>query len=147
MYKDILVPIDLNHKSSWKSSIPLAVEFCRAFGARLHIMTVVPDFGMAIVGNYFPKGFEAKHRKEIDRKLHELVRKQVPKDVAVQHIVAEGTAYKEILAMSEQVSADLILMASHRPELKDYLLGPNAEKVVRHSKRSVLVARPQTPEG
>lgn len=32
-------------------------------------------------------------------------------------------------------------MAAHRPALKDYLLGPNAARVVRHSNCSVLVVR------
>jgi nucleotide-binding universal stress UspA family protein len=32
-------------------------------------------------------------------------------------------------------------MASHRPELSDYLLGPNAARIVRHAKQSVLVVR------
>jgi nucleotide-binding universal stress UspA family protein len=35
----------------------------------------------------------------------------------------------------------VIVLASHRPELKDYLLGPNAARVVRHAKCSVLVVR------
>jgi nucleotide-binding universal stress UspA family protein len=35
----------------------------------------------------------------------------------------------------------MIVMASHRPELKDYLLGPNAARVVRHAECSVLVVR------
>ncbi|MBT6187404.1 MAG: universal stress protein, partial [Rhodospirillales bacterium] len=30
---------------------------------------------------------------------------------------------------------------SHRPALKDYLLGPNAAQVVRHADVSVLVVR------
>ncbi len=141
MYKDILLPVDLNHKSSWEKALPVALEYCRAFGARLHVMTVLPDFGMSIVGSYFPEGFESKHRDELNRQLHALVAENVPKDVNVQHIVAEGTPYKEILTTAEQIGADLIVMASHRPELQDYLVGPNAERVVRHSKRSVLVVR------
>jgi len=32
-------------------------------------------------------------------------------------------------------------MASHRPALKDFLLGPNAAKVVRHAKCAVMVIR------
>ncbi len=32
-------------------------------------------------------------------------------------------------------------MGSHRPELSDYLLGPNAGKVVRHAKCLVMVVR------
>jgi nucleotide-binding universal stress UspA family protein len=45
----------------------------------------------------------------------------------------------KILDASNRFGADLILMASHRPELKDYLLGPNASRVVRHAQCSVLV--------
>ena len=141
MYKNILIPIDLNQKSSWEKALPTAIEYCRAFGAKLHIMTVIPDFGMAMVGSYFPEGFEAKQRQEADKRLHEFVAQQVPKDMVVQHIVAEGTPYQEILRMAERIDADLILMASHRPELKDYLVGPNSERVVRHFNRSVLVVR------
>jgi len=32
-------------------------------------------------------------------------------------------------------------MASHRPQLADYLLGPNAARVLRHSKVTVMVVR------
>ncbi len=35
----------------------------------------------------------------------------------------------------------MIVMASHRPEMSDYLLGPNAARVVRHARRSVSVIR------
>ena len=46
-----------------------------------------------------------------------------------------------ILDLAEKIGADLIVMASHRPELKDYLLGPNAARVVRHAECSVMVVR------
>lgn len=141
MYKDILLPIDLNHDSSWQKALPTAVEYAKAFGSRLHVLTVVPDFGMAIVGSYFPEGFEAKAREEADKRLHQFVKDHVPPEVPVQHIVAEGTAYKEILRVADEIQADLIVMAAHRPELRDYFLGPNAERVVRHATRSVLVVR------
>jgi len=145
MYKDILLPIDLNHESSWRSALPVALAHCKAFGARLHVMTVVPEFGMSIVGNFFPEGFEKKHLENATKLLHEFVAKKIPADCKVQHIVAEGKAYKEILAMADEIKADLIIMGSHRPEMKDYLLGPNAERVVRHSPRSVLVVRDELP--
>ncbi|MEP3300223.1 MAG: universal stress protein, partial [Pseudoruegeria sp.] len=37
--------------------------------------------------------------------------------------------------------ADLIVIGAHRPDFKDYLLGPNAARVVRHSECSVYVVR------
>ena len=141
MYKDILLPIDLNHPETWKKSLPIALEHNKAFGARLHIMTVLPDFGMSIVGQYFPKDFEKKALAETNKKLHAFVSDNVPASVDVQHIVAHGTIYKEILHAAEQIKADLIIMASHRPELSDYLIGPNAARVVRHADVSVMVVR------
>ena len=59
----------------------------------------------------------------------------------MQHIVAKGSVYECIIKTANEIKADLIVMSAHRPELKDYLLGPNAAKVVRHSDRSVLVVR------
>jgi len=47
----------------------------------------------------------------------------------------------EILRVAEEAGADLIVVGSHRPAMKDYLLGTNASRVVRHARCSVLVAR------
>jgi nucleotide-binding universal stress UspA family protein len=141
MYKDILFPVDLNQESSWEKALPTAVEFCKSFGATLHVFTVVPDFGMSVVGSYFPDDFEQKALQASREQLHEFVRQHVPEGVKVQHIVGYGTVYDEILRVAREIKADLILLAAHRPELKDFLLGPNAARVVRHFEGSVLVVR------
>ena len=73
--------------------------------------------------------------------LRRIVADQVPESVNVRHIVGEGTIYKTIIETADRVGADLIVMGANRPELQDYLLGPNAARVVRHSLRSVLVVR------
>lgn len=141
MYKDILFPIDLNHDSSWVDVLPSVVKYCRTFQARLHVITVVPDFGMPLVGGYFPKNYSKKMLEETNKRLHAFIKEQVPADVPVQHIVAEGVVYKEIIRVAKEIGADLIIMASHRPELGDFLVGPNAERVARHFDKSVLLFR------
>ena len=141
MYKEILLPIDLNHESSWKKALPSALELARTFGARLHVMTVVPDFGMSIVGGYFPKDFEKTALDGANDALHAFTKQHLPEGVSCQHIVCHGTVYEEILETAKTINADLIVMGSHRPELKDYLLGPNASRVVRHAAGSVMVVR------
>ncbi|MDM7945203.1 MAG: universal stress protein [Oceanibaculum nanhaiense] len=141
MYKDILLPIDLNQDSSWKSALPVAIEHARAFGTRLHVMTVVPDFGMTMVGQFFPKGFEKKAVEACQSKLRAFIDTEIPKDIPTQCIVAEGTVYERILELAKKLKIDLIVLAAHRPELRDYLLGPNAARVVRHAACSVLVVR------
>ena len=141
MYKDILFPIDLNHDSSWVDVLPSVIEYCKAFNARLHVMTVVPDFSLPLVGSYFPSDFSKKMMEDTNKHLHDFIKNNVPSGIQVQHIVAEGVVYKEILRVADEIHADLIIMASHRPELGNFLIGPYSERVVRHFKRSVLVVR------
>jgi len=141
MYKTILVPIDLDQQSSWEKALPIAVEYSQIFGARLHAVTVLPVFGTGVVGSYFPADFEARASVEAEEKLTALVRDNVPSNLEVTCHVVQGTVYEEILRLVREIVADLVVMASHRPELKDYLIGPNAARVVRHAIISVLVVR------
>ena len=141
MYKNILLPLDLNHESSWHKALPVALELCGSFGAKLHVMNVVPDFGSAYVAGFFPAGFEQKALDQTQAALAKFVDGNVPDGVEVQQIVANGTVYEEVLTKAGEIGADLIVMASHRPELQDYLLGPNAARVVRHAPISVMVVR------
>ena len=140
MYKDILLPVDLGDEGSFHKSVPVAMKLADAFGAQLHVMTVVPDYGMSIVGQFFPKPHEFNMMETARQRLHEFTESHMP-GRKVQHIIAHGSVYQEILAMAKKIQADLIVMASHRPGLEDYLLGPNASRVVRHGHCSVLVVR------
>ena len=139
MFKDILVTVDLDHESSWKKAIPVAVKEAQTFGARLHVLTVVPTVGMSMVGQFFPKGYEKKILEAYNEKLHAFVTEHIPSDIKVQHIIGQGTVYEVILKMAKKTGCDLIVIGAHRPELKDYLLGPNAARVVRHADCSVMV--------
>lgn len=141
MYKHILATIDLGHESSWKKVISTAVQMCEVSGASLHVMTVLPDMGMSIIGQYFPKGFESEAKEKALEQLKEFVSENVSDGIDVQHIVGVGTVYEVILNTAKTIEADLIIIGAHRPDLKDYLLGPNAARVVRHADCSVLVVR------
>ncbi len=141
MFKNILTAIDLNEDSSWEKAVPTAVGLCQSTGARLTLLTIIPDFGMSIVAQYFPEGFAESALAETRTKLGVFASEHIPDGVKQTLMVAQGTIYEEIIRAGDEVSADLIIVAPHRPSLKDYLLGPNASRVVRHSKCSVLVIR------
>lgn len=142
MYGNILVPIDLNEESSWKKALPTAVEYCKQFGARLHVMTVVPDLRNTLSAQlFFPPDFESKAVAEAKKQLGALVFRLVPKELKAEQSVAVGTIYREIVETARHNKVDLIVLASHRPEVEDYLIGPNAARVLRHFERSVLVVR------
>ena len=141
MYQNILPTVDLNEEKSWRKAQPTAVECCRAFGVEQHLMTVVPDFGKSAVAQYFPEDDAERAAAEAAGQPKKFSAEQVTDGIKVQHRVANGTVCEEILKAARETKCDLIVMAAHRPELKDYLLGPNAARVVRHANCSVLVFR------
>ena len=141
MSKSILLPIDIGHADSSAGALAEAVEQARSRDATLHLLTVIPDFGMAVVGSFFPKGYEDRAEREAAEALQRYAAENLPEDVRHALHVRHGTIYKEIVAAANELEVELVVMASHRPEMKDYFLGPNAARVVRHARQSVLVVR------
>ena len=141
MFQSILVPVDLAHRPPKRRALPVAVDLAKTHGGRVRVLTVIPDYGMPVVGSFFPKDFEKSALAASDTELKKLVEKLVPKDLLAESHAAHGTIYKEILATADAQGCDLIVLASHRPETSDYLLGPNAARVVRHADQSVFVVR------
>lgn len=141
MFKEILLAIDFDDAHSWKKALPFCIEYAQQFGSRLHLLTVLPDFGMSLVGQYFPADYEEKMRKKANKQLHAFIEEHIPQEIIVQVIVANGTVYESIVQIASEIKADLVVLGAHRPELKDYLIGPNASRVVRHAHCSVLIIR------
>ena len=142
MFANVLLAVDLNHDASWRKALPEALHKCGIFGARLHVVMVMPDFGMPIVASHFPAHFMEDLQTETARHLKEFVEEHVAQEIATEHhVLSGGTVYELILSYAETHGIDLIVMAAYRPDLKNYLLGPNAERVVRHAKSSVLIVR------
>lgn len=140
MYKGIMLPIDLAHDSSWRKSIPVARKLAETFGAKLHAISVVQDIRNAVVSQYFPPDYEEKLVRDAAEKLSALVAAELPGIDVTEH-VAVGQVYREIVRAAEKNGCDLIVMASHRPELSDLLIGPNADHVARHTAASVMIVR------
>lgn len=141
MYADVLLAIDLDENETWERALPAAVAMARLKPGRLHVLTVLPDIGSSWVDQYFPKDYEKTISDKAMERLHAFVEEQVPPDVRVQHMLGQGKIYDAILYMAHRCKADLIVVGAHRPDLSDYLLGPNAARVVRHAQCSVLVVR------
>ena len=99
MYQNILLAVDLNDQSSWQRALPQAVEMCSASGGKLHIITVVPDFGMSIVSSYFPEGYE----KEVGTKVMSNLK---PKQAArIGELLARRKASEKASKVANQAAA------------------------------------------
>ena len=138
-FEKILVPVDLGHDSSWREALPTAIDQAQHAGAKLHIVTVIPEEPPQLA--WLPDDYSERMIAYAKPKLDKLVEAHVPADINVEQHVRQGSIYKEIVELAQEQGIDLIVMASHRPELKDYLLGPNAARVVRHVECSVMVVR------
>jgi nucleotide-binding universal stress UspA family protein len=141
MFKNIIIPVDLSDKESIKVVLPAALNFVNAFGSKLHLVHIMPNFGMRMVEEYLPRYWMRDQKDKYNKLFDGLVKNFIPEDVEVLFHIGRGAIYDEIINYSEKVEADLIILSAVRPQFKDYMLGPNASKIVRHSSISVLVIR------
>jgi len=140
MYSNVLCAVDLDDEHSWKKALPKAIELC-GDGGDLHLLHVVPEFGLSMISQYFPADFEQTTLTAAKDALRAFIDQHVPKSVPSRAIIAQGRAYEQILRVAEEIGSDVIVMAAGNPDLAQYLLGPNAARVVRHATCSVLVVR------
>ena len=138
-FKQILVPVDLGEDSSWKEALPTAIDQAQYTGGELHVVTVVPEEPPQLA--WLPDDYSEKMISYANSQLDRLLETNIPEQTKATKHVRQGAIYREIVKLAKDLDADLIVMASHRPELKDFLLGPNAARVVRHAKCPVLVIR------
>jgi len=138
MFKKILVPVEVAVKEDTRKLLQATKTLSEGWACERHVVTVTPNVGMAIVGSYFDEDFEAQGRNAAAEQLASAVA-EVGLD-ATQHVLS-GTVYDRVIELASTLDADLIVIGAHQPELRDYLLGSNAARVVRHSNRSVLVLR------
>jgi nucleotide-binding universal stress UspA family protein len=141
VYQHILLPIEPENERSWQKALPAAVDLAKRCDATLHVLTVVPTFGTGMVASFFPKDFEEKAIAHTTDELHRLVGQHVSADVRHQIIVTHGKVWWEICETAKKIKADIIVMSSHKPDLSDVLLTPNAAQVLHHTPISVMIVR------
>ena len=141
MFKNIIIPVDLADKQSLKAVFPPVLNFVNAFGSKIHLVHIMPDFGMKMVEDYLPKHWMSEQKKKYNKIFEDIVSKYIPEGIEVVFHIDRGAIYDEVIKYSESVDADLIVISAVRPQLRDYMLGPNASKIVRHSTISVMVVR------
>ena len=141
MFKDILIYVEIDKPSSWEKPLAQAIEFCQQYGSTLHVLTAVPDYGMSIVQQYFPEGYEDEVTAQTLGVLKEWLGEKVPEGIPVQPNVAEGKARDAILKIAAKIEPDLIILSQSREPSRFYTLGATSAHVVRHAECSVMIVR------
>ncbi|MDU9003316.1 universal stress protein [Sedimentitalea todarodis] len=143
MTKSVLCAVDVSDGDVDSPVLKEAVQLADMHGAQLDVITVLPDFGNSLVSGFFKPDFHKHAEEEAAKHLQALCLATLgeERNKSVRHVVATGPAYKEILTVAENAGTDLIVIGAHKPDMKDFLLGPNAARIINHSQCSVYVVR------
>jgi nucleotide-binding universal stress UspA family protein len=142
MYSNILIAVDMDQPApSLERTLADASALARCFSARATLCTVVRDAEAEIQAEWSAIGY---------REMLELARVRLREiasglDLPVGVEVGTGTVCGGILEVAERIGADLIVLASHRPGMKDHLIAANAARVARRAACSVLIVRSDDP--
>lgn len=136
MYKKIIVPVDMGNLDRGERILRKAQTLLDE-GGEIVLMNVVEDIPGYIAID-LPVDMIQNAMKDGRDKLEQLRNKT---GIAASLEVRSGAAAHEILAAAAEHDADLVIVASHKPDFSNYFIGATADRVVRHSKCSVLVDR------
>ena len=139
-FKEILYPTDFSEPSY--EALKAANELALHFSAELCLVHVVsPD----VQTSPDLAGMDLVLQEIIDlaaNSLQEVVKQRVPKELHTRQIVVQGEAADEIIRISEETKADLIVIATHgQTGWRHMVFGSVAEKVVRLAPCAVLTIR------
>jgi len=139
--KKIIVPIDFSAHSEYalKTAVTLAKK-SNAEVLALHMLEM-SDIMLNVSGGY-------QNQKTMfffqlaEQKFEKFLKKDYLKDVKVTPIVKHFKVFSEVDDVAKKYGADLIIMGSHGASgSKEFFVGSNTERVVRHADIPVLVVK------
>jgi nucleotide-binding universal stress UspA family protein len=136
MYKKIIVPVDPAAVEIGEKILTKAKSLLDA-GGEIVLLTIIEDIPGYLAIDVPVDLIEGA----INDAKAKLVTLKEKTGVAAHIEIRSGAPAREILATAEEHKADLIIVGSHVPDFSNYFIGATADRVVRHSKISVLVDR------
>lgn len=136
MFKNIMVPVDLENRDEIKRAVETAADLAKHYGAQVTFVGVTSSAPGAAAS---PHAFE----KALD---------EYAAGIAGRHGIA--TAAKSVVCHDpavelddslrracRELGSDLIVMASHHPGIMEHLISSNAGYLASHADVSVFVVR------
>ncbi|WP_424932358.1 universal stress protein [Amaricoccus macauensis] len=140
MYKNILVPIDPAHGEIADRTLTIAKKLVDDDGqvTALSVIEPLPSY----ISGYIREQTLGDRIKENQEAAMAALRAAMDRvGLSGKVILDEGTPSPEILRIAREIEADAIVLGSHRPDFRDYLIGSTAARVVRHAQCTVIVER------
>lgn len=144
MFKEILLPIDLQETQLSQRAVAIAQDLADRYDARITVLTVIPDFGLPIVADYFPEDAMRRARKEVRAELERFVEAHFRDPASVESDVEQGgSPHKVVVKYAQKHHTDLIIVPARAKDVSKIFLGSSTTQVVERAPCSVLVVRPQ----
>lgn len=140
MYQTILVPVDISEPALTRLVIPYVEDYARSSNARFHFLSVIPSVPYYLAYSSKLPGEEELKNQVLSRLNEDIKQFNIPANRTETHVMY-GPPKDQVLKLAETLQADLIIIASHHPDITTYLLGSNAAAIVRLAECPVLVIR------
>lgn len=132
-----MVPIDLTHREKMRTAITLAADLAKLY-----------DSEVCYVGATTPTPSSVAHTpKEYGEKLAEFAKSEgdahgqdVTSHTVISHDPTADLDHDLVKAISE-VGADLVVMATHIPNIGDFIWPSNGGRLATHTDASVFLVR------
>ncbi len=137
MFRQMMVPVDLEHADQLERSLTVAADISKQYGTPVCYVGVANSQPSAIAHN----------PTEFDEKLGEFAEEQASRhglEVTSRTFVGHDLVADVddvLLDAAKEINADLVVMASHVPTLVNYVWPSNGSKIASHSDTSVFVVR------
>jgi nucleotide-binding universal stress UspA family protein len=138
----ILVAVDFSEHA--QRAFDDAIALAKTFGAQLHLLHCyqIDPVSVSPYGIVIPETLEHDIRMAALHRLSEWREKAASQGVRVQEHITAHFPSQEIVAISDRLGIDLVVMGTHgRTGFKHMLLGSVAERTIRNAKCPVLTVK------
>jgi nucleotide-binding universal stress UspA family protein len=142
MFKKILIPVDLQETALSIRATTVAQDLAVCYQSKITVLTVIPDFGMPLVANFFPEDAMKQAEREVHAELKRFIAAHFKDPAAIRAEVDGGSPHKIIVAHARREKADLIVLPARGKDISKVFLGSSSTHVVERAPCSVLVVRP-----
>ena len=139
--KKIIVPIDFSEYSDY--ALETAAILAKKNNAEILALHMLEISDAILTKNDNEMKMETVFfLKLAEKRFNEFLDKEYLNDINVTPIVKHFKVFSEVNDVAKEHDADLIVMGSHGSSgLKEFFVGSNTEKVVRHAEIPVLVTK------
>lgn len=139
--KKIIIPVDFSEHSEF--ALETAALLAKKFDSELLILHMLELSTMMYSSSVNDQYEEvAFYLKLAEQKFDNFLDKPYLEDIKITPIVKHFKVFSEVNEIAKQHQADLVVMGSHGSSgFKEFVIGSNAEKVIRNAEIPVLVVK------